>query len=1102
MDTLRCFGRTVIEGESDRARRLRSRKHLALLVYLTAHRGRAYPRERIASLFWDTEPRLARHSLSQALYDITQKVAGARLNRSATEVGMAEGGLVYEADEFESAIRENELARAVDLYGGSFVPDLETAGSHDFERWVEDERHRLRRIAEMALFRYVRECDDDAQWGEMCLAAHRLLKMNPLNEEAHRALMRGLWLKGDQAAAVSHFEEYAPGLERELPGGLSEETLQLVARIRSSRPRATGMAVREIPRPEMVGRKEEFEALKDALRGVHQGTARLVRVHGEAGMGKTRLLEEFRDVATLEEVTVLQSRCYAAESEVPYSPVIDALRPIARSRAGRSGDAETFYQLGHLFPRLFERPDEKEEAFGEPEAGRRRLFEEVAALLRGVLADRPLVWLVEDFHWIDASSAALIHYLVRRLEGHPLLVILTVREHEGVVEAARDFIESGDLTRVGPVDLTLSALGEGDTRKLLTSLGDTVSTGSDTAARIHSLAGGNPFFALELLRAADTGSPSRDNGGPSQSADLITRDLRTVLSRRLRGLSPKALRILESVAVAGRHATPRVVAEVAGLELPDLAEEAADLYRRQLLRDAAGRLEFLHDITREFVYTNMGALPQAAMHLAVAERLAETRDDVGAATLARHFERGGDQSRAFEYALRAAKEAEARHAHEEAIRMAEKARECSGSRAKDPEVDLVKARAELATGKFVAAEDTVAAQISGANPSDSMSVREARVVQARAQLELGNWDAATANLREVLESPTNIEPKSQAEASIAGEALYQIVKAEVKGNRPAKARAALYKYRDRVSGRERHLTPAVRIAESAYSLFCESAESSLDRLAGVNSSLGDIPYDRYVRLLLLKGMAATRTMNWQAAEVAYRRGLCTAEDRSDLFHTAAFLANLGVVFLEQGKWADADTFIEDTLHLTSTFGGAHTLQVPVILNAADSRLFQGQVRAAIDTLETALTHQAQVDTSVAAMAQVHASLGLALAQQGSIEDALSHYEQIADIDVGSLSRQSAIQNRYKIVWLRAYAQQVQGADSDQVSDTFANGLAQEQQLDPASALKLEWLAFLFENGRTEVQMPLISSDIACQLKESGMGWFIYASRRWHRRALS
>jgi len=146
---------------------------------------RMFRREQLTTLFWSSAPERARHSLSQAVYDLRSHLNGALVRGSGEQLAIDDSGLSFDAIEFETAVKEGRLSEAIHLYRGPFAQNLTGAGTAEFDRWVETERTRLDRLAEVALRRYTSECESKGRWGEMCVAAMRLTDMTPLDEEAH-----------------------------------------------------------------------------------------------------------------------------------------------------------------------------------------------------------------------------------------------------------------------------------------------------------------------------------------------------------------------------------------------------------------------------------------------------------------------------------------------------------------------------------------------------------------------------------------------------------------------------------------------------------------------------------------------------------------------------------------------------------------------------------------------------------------------------------------------------------------------------------------------------------------------------------------------------
>ena len=700
MFVIQSLGGVRIQDASGETIRLRSRKHVALLLYLAAAGRRVYTRDALAQLLWDTPLERARHSLSQAIYDLRRNLPSVIGSATGDAVQLERSVFRLDAVEFERSLKAGDLSLAVDLYRGPFADNLAGVGSDDFERWLEAERLRLTRLGEMALRRYVRQCDEAGRWGEMCVAALRLVKISFLDEEAHRALMRGLWLHGDAPSAIRHYEEVVASLDKELPGGVSEETHLLAQRIRSTpapEPRVDNLGELQTP---FLGREEEMEKLRAAVRFIADSPATSLLVSGEAGIGKTRLVSEFTLSVALENVRLLESRCYPAEAEVPYGPVIDGLRPIAAEVARRpASDLESFTRVGHLLPE-FEYLTRDEGHRVDPAAWRRRLYEEVTGLVRLALEATPIVWIIEDVQWMDATSTSLLHYMTRRLEGFPFLLIATLRVARGAdLPAALPLSPPGASDLSSEVRLApLSAEQIGEILRLAAP-----DPGHKAALQLaQRLAGGNPLYAVEVFRAA---VGSMEWAAEASRWDPLTdARLSKVLAVRLKGLSRRALTLLQATAVLERQATPGAVAAIAGLTLPQAAEASVEPYARGLLQDGAGHLEFVNDVVREYVYSSMTAVSRTALHLTAAEFLADA-STTNAATLARHFHLGEDRARTYSYAMQAAREAKSSAGQMEAAAMADLAlRTCKGKEERLAALHLL-AEAELESAQLASARE-------------------------------------------------------------------------------------------------------------------------------------------------------------------------------------------------------------------------------------------------------------------------------------------------------------------------------------------------------------------------------------------------------------
>ena len=286
MLTLRCFGGVAALDTRGFHISLRSRKHTALLLYLVAHPRTVHVREDLARLLWGTQNRRSRHSLSQAVYDIRSKM-GPVVAVDANSVRLLPDRIDYELDGFERALKTKSHDAVLDIYRGEFAPDLAGMGAERFDRWLDAERERCRVLVALALRNAQRAAEENGDWDQTCLAALRLVRQNEFDEEAHRALIRGLCMKGDHASVLAHYRTI--GSDRQLGTALPLSQLVQWAEGESE---AAGFAVREPNATHLYGRSVEFRKLTAAFYDSCPVPLR-VAVAGERGMGRSAVLREF-----------------------------------------------------------------------------------------------------------------------------------------------------------------------------------------------------------------------------------------------------------------------------------------------------------------------------------------------------------------------------------------------------------------------------------------------------------------------------------------------------------------------------------------------------------------------------------------------------------------------------------------------------------------------------------------------------------------------------------------------------------------------------------------------------------------------------------------
>jgi DNA-binding SARP family transcriptional activator len=669
-----------------------TRKGQALLAYLALHPGHAQPRNALAALLWpDSNQRQARHSLRQTLSVLREALESVRppalVSRDDT-VGLNPSALSVDVLELERLARQRSLRsleEAAALYQGDLLAGLDV-GAGPFEEWLRGERERLRYLALDVLTRLLVHYERDRNPETAIRMAQRLIALDPVREEGHRALMRLYDRQGQRGAALRQYQLCAEILRRELDMEPEPETRRLHDALRPSLDRArvgragartrrraaTRQPSRNGPSTvSLVGRLSELQELRALLAQARQGQGRVVVITGEAGIGKSRLVEELASETRQRAGAVLTGHCYDMTQILPFGAWTELLRQGTALVAGRPSHHVSVVWRAELARLL---PEIGEEGL-QPTSGNEdllRLFEAVAHLLIDVAADGLLLVVLEDLHWADEMSLRLLSFLARRLSATPVLLVGTVREEDlrDNSWARRALV---DLEREpGTTRITLGPLDQADTTRLVRNL-----TGSrepwpleSLATRLWETSRGNPLVIVETMRALSE-APSTTDYGAS-----LPRRVRDLIAARLDRLVNRDRQLLAAAAVAGGDIDFRLVQRVSGLDDIAAAEAAEELILRRILQRRDERLSFAHDRIRDVALDAIGPLQRVPLHRTIARVLEDLhRDDLAPHYLAlgTHYRAGRIWDRAAHYLRQAGVHAYTRWANREAVACFEQA---------------------------------------------------------------------------------------------------------------------------------------------------------------------------------------------------------------------------------------------------------------------------------------------------------------------------------------------------------------------------------------------------------------------------------------------
>jgi class 3 adenylate cyclase/tetratricopeptide (TPR) repeat protein len=435
-------------------------------------------------------------------------------------------------------------------------------------------------------------------------------------------------------------------------------------------------------RADLIGRKAELAQLQEAVQRLRQGKGGIFSICGDAGTGKTRLLEEFRATLDLNEIQWREGHAYAYSQNIPYFPLIDLLNRTWQIEEGDStekvrGKIESGIEnligkkkdvlpyVGSLYSLSY-----PEIEGVSPEFWRSSLLKAVQAILSALAQSGPTVICLEDIHWADPSSLDLLRSILSEF-SYPVLFICAYR-------LPFSLFTSHQLGALGKTyqEINLQDLSASDSQDMMESLLKSKTIPQELRKFIQEKVEGNPFYLEEVINSLiESGTLIRDNGNwklsrPIGEAD-ISPTVQGVISARLDRLEKEMKRILQEASVIGRTFLYEILTKIT--EFKERLDhhlhrlEQFDLIR---IRSFQPELEYVfkHALTQEVVYSGLLKKERQAVHERIAlvmEQLFHERLSEFYETLAFHYKRGQSLHKAVDYLMKSGEKSLKRYAIEE-----------------------------------------------------------------------------------------------------------------------------------------------------------------------------------------------------------------------------------------------------------------------------------------------------------------------------------------------------------------------------------------------------------------------------------------------------
>jgi DNA-binding SARP family transcriptional activator len=651
---------------------IRAAKAVAALAYLAVNRA-PQSRERLIGLLWaESTDDAARKNLRNTLWTIRKALGDDIFADGEDEHLLLSENVWLDVREFEDAA-DTSSEHALALYDGALLDGFALPDAPDFEIWHTTERERLAELYLHTLAAQVEEARARGEWQTVIALARRALESDNLQEPMHGVLMEAHARLGERAEALRQYDALHAILQRELGVEPLRETEKLRQQILDGNfaVAAPRVAVRvakrppvlgDEPRAPFVGRREERAALDEELQRAESGAARVILLSGEVGIGKSRLWQEWSSSLS-PDVTVFETHALEATRHLLFAPLAEffsrpAIMPrllAPSSKLPRIWLAELTRVVPELRAELPAPPVAAGRTLPLPPAlplaeDRARIYEAFTQSLFALPATAaPIVFFMDDVHWADDATMDWLDYFVHSVNDdhrgheHALLVVLAYRPEDAPAHLVHVSASWGRENLARRIELP--RLTSEESARLLNALVSDPALKENLRARLQAQSAGNPYFLIELTRAA-----------PAQVPLVLSELIRA----RLDKLPETARQVLQAAAVLEPDFEFTALRRTSGRDEEETLDALDTLLNASVLVERGGEYMFAHPLVATVVRQSLSGARRAFLHRRAAEALETThagRVEPIAARLATHYVEAGEPSKAAHYFESAAERA-------------------------------------------------------------------------------------------------------------------------------------------------------------------------------------------------------------------------------------------------------------------------------------------------------------------------------------------------------------------------------------------------------------------------------------------------------------
>jgi len=733
-----------------------------------------------------------------------------------------------------------------------------------------------------------------------------------------------------------------------------------------------------------AGRSEELEFLTDQLEKAIEGDIRALLIRGKAGIGKTRLVNEFKQKMQSEDLDFLIGKGYFASSE-PFLPFKDAFNEF------EDRDIPTPMQLAEKVGRLNEEEKKVPNEFIEK---RDMIFSEISEKIKSLAEDKPIVIFVDNLQWADRSTLMLFHYLVDKSENVPVLLMGAYIPEE---------VQRGDflnevLHRLNREDLLeelkLDPLKPDDIEDILKGVVGRIDLPEDFVKLIHESSEGNPLFLKELTKQMleDGTIDPKNNKFPKSIEEIdVPEVVKDITKRRIKNLNQKKLKILRIGSIIGEEVPYELLHSMSGMDAVDLLEHTDILTGTGILRASQDEEVFCfeHGLIQRAIYERIPKPLKQKLHRQVAEsmenefevEIEEFYSDIGF-----HYKQAEEFSKACKFYCKAGEKAERLYSQEVALEMYEEALKVSKNADLSDEKKW-KIYENMADIYKIVGSYKKSEKYYKKIPKEKLdSKSRKRIARKTAEVyeKEGNFNKALDVLEEVMaESPKrNVETArvlqmkgwiemSQGKYIQAIEDLSEALKISKK-NGDEKDKADIF-----------HALGTIHLRKSEHN----KALSHLEKSLKIRKEIGDL--EGQASSLSNMGIVYLRKEEVDKASELFQKSLQILEKIGDKCRISKALLNIGTIYLKEGEMEKAYECYEDSNNMFEEIGHVKGLSIS-LNNIGNYYLMKDDLDKALEYYNHSLKISEHNNFKYG-IALAHSNLGIVYANKEKKERAKEHY---------------------------------------------------------------------------------------------------------------